>query len=179
MKCLILSTLVAFLLFASPALAVDPKPAGEHVIVIKADPIIKPIITTYPYATADDDAEDLINDSISGIDEDPGATVSQLIQLAKEGRWGPFVGLLLMFLIWILRKFIWKRIPKDDLPWLTLGIGMLATCATETLLGVVWWKVLIDGLGTSGIAMAFWSLAFKHFLKPAKEEKQEDQKEGA
>jgi len=110
------------------------------------------------------DADKAIDDATKGIDENPGETIKDLIQLAKEGRWGPFIGLLLMFLIWITRKWVWKLIPKNVLPWLTLGLGMTATVAVELSLGVIWWKTLVDGLATSGIAMAFWSTLFKHFL---------------
>ena len=157
--------IAALLVYTMPVLADDPKPAetDKPAVTEPAKPEAK------TEAKSDDpvgDAEKVIDDGIKKIDEDPGAAVSTLVQLAKEGRWGPFVGLALMFLIWILRKFIWKLIPKNVLPWVTLGVGMVATGAIELSLGVTWWKVLIDALGTSGIAMAFWSLLFKHFMKP-------------
>ena len=146
MKTAILA-LPLFLLFSGTILADNPPPD------VISDPIV--------------DADELIDSEIEIIDSDPGAVVGQLIQLAKEGRWGPFVGLLLMFAIWILRRFVWKLIPKNALPWVTLLVGMAATGAVGLSLGVVWWKVLIDALATSGVAMGFWSLIFKHFLKPA------------
>jgi hypothetical protein len=157
---------VVLMLLAVPVLAQD-KPADKPDKPAATEPA-KPQPAKAD-AKSDDpvgDAEKVIDDGIKKIDEDPGAAVNQLVQLAKEGRWGPFVGLILMFLIWILRKFIWKLIPKNVLPWVTLGVGMVATGAIGLGLGVTWWKVLIDAFATSGIAMAFWSLLFKHFLKP-------------
>jgi hypothetical protein len=165
MKRFILAPIVALCLLAAPALADDPKPADA----VTAADAAKPADTAKPEVKSDDpvaDAEKPIDGATETIDNDPGAAVNQLIQLAKEGRWGPFVGLLVMFLIWALRKFIWKLIPKNVLPWVTLGAGMLATGAIELGLGVTWWKVLIDAFATSGIAMGFWSLLFKHFMKP-------------
>lgn len=177
MKRFIVAPLVALMLLAMPALADDPKPADKPAVtapsVTTGDVKVEPAKAAELPGNEDpvDAAETVIDDGIKEIDKDPGAAVSQLVQLAKEGRWGPFVGLALMFLIWILRKFIWKLIPSNALPWVTLGVGMVATGAIEFSLGVTWWKVLIDSFATSGIAMGFWSLLFKHFMKPEEEAK--------
>jgi hypothetical protein len=176
-KVAILSMIPFLLLLSGPAFA-DDTPAAPAAAVEVAKPAAakpadaKPAAAVEPVKSDDPvkDAETLIDGETETINNDPGAAVSQLTQLAKEGRWGPFVGLLLMFLIWALRKFIWKLIPKSALPWVTLGAGMVATGAIELGLGVVWWKVLIDSLATSGIAMGFWSLLFKHFMKPKENE---------
>jgi hypothetical protein len=168
MKRFIIAPLVVLMLLATSALADDPKPVDKPATtpaVTAGDVKVDPVKSDDPVA----DAEKVIDDGIKKIDEDPGEAISTLTQLAKEGRWGPFVGLLLMFLIWVLRKFIWKLIPKNALPWVTLGVGIIATGAIELGLGVTWWKVLIDSLGTSGIAMALWSMIFKHIMKPKEE----------
>jgi len=180
MKRIIVASTVALLLLSPYALADDSTPANTPTVTVPADaPVVAaPVDVKEPTVTTGDikvepvksddpvaDAEKLIDGATEDIDNDPGAIINQLIQLAKEGRWGPFVGLALMFLIWILRKFIWKLIPPNALPWVTLAVGMVATGAIELGLGVVWWKVLIDAFATSGVAMGFWSLLFKHILK--------------
>ena len=175
MKKVTLSLLSLMLLFSHVALADTPtKPAAAVATVVAKPAVAKPAVAKATdvaapaAATADPvkDAEKLIDGSTESITNNPEAAVNQLIELAKQGRWGPFVGLLLMFFVWALRKFIWKLIPKNALPWVTLGAGMVATGAVGLSLGVVWWKVLIDAFATSGIAMGFWSLLFKHFMKP-------------
>ena len=158
MKRITLGLIAALLLLSPSVLADDPKPVDAGVVDAGAQP-----------ADVIGEAEKVIADGIKEIDKDPGKTVGIIMQLVEEGRWGPAIGLALMFLIWILRKFIWKLIPKNALPWVTLGAGMAATAAIELSLGIVWWKVLIDSLGTSGIAMGLWSLIFKHFMKPKEE----------
>lgn len=112
------------------------------------------------------EAEAAIDDAVERVDEDPAGTVSLLIELAKSGRWGPFAGLLVMFLVWVGRKWIWKYIPRNVLPWLTLSLSMVVSVAVGLIAENVWWKVLIDGLLTGGSAMALWSAVFKHFMKP-------------
>lgn len=167
--------LLSIFLLAPSVLADPTPPAAEPATkVVTADaPVAKPAASEA--AVADDkvvkdadkvviDPDKVVDDAVKSIDDNPGETLKELIQLAKEGRWGPFAGLLLMLIIWVTRKWVWKLIPKNVLPWLTLGLGMTVTVASELLLGVVWWKTLIDGLATSGIAMAFWSAVFKHFL---------------
>jgi hypothetical protein len=159
--------IAALLLFNMPVLADDPKPAEPEkpaaTEVAKPDPVK----SDDPVA----DAEGKIDDAIKDVDKDPGAQISWIIELAKSGRWGPFAGQLLLFLVWGLRKFIWKLIKPNVLPWVTLGAAMVASVAVGLIAGNVWWQVLIDGLITGGSAMALWSLLFKHFMKPKEEAK--------
>lgn len=164
MKRLAVGSVVALLLLSPYAVAQDKATDGGAAVAAAE---------SKPASEAKNDnsvenAEKLVDDNIKKIDENPGEAVSELIQLAKEGRWGSFVGLALMFLIWILRRFIWQLIPKNALPWVTLGIGMVVTGAIELGLGVSWWKVLIDAFAASSVAMGFWSLLFKHVLKVEK-----------
>jgi len=110
-----------------------------------------------------------IDDQLDSTDKDVGEQISTMIQLFREGRWAPAIGLVLMLIIRILRRFVQKIIPKNAIPWFTLGLGMLFVVSTELIAGITWWKTLIDGFLTSSAGMAFWSLAFKHILKFEKE----------
>jgi hypothetical protein len=125
--------------------------------------------TTPADVTPEEAAEKKIDDAIEGVDKDPGAAVSEMVQAFKEGRWAAGIGLLLTLLVWFTRKFVWKFIPKKALPWLTFGLAMLVTVSVELVLGIVWWKTLIDGFLTCGSAMAFWSLVLKQFAGDKKE----------
>ena len=117
-------------------------------------------------AIADDgvDPEAVIDEAVSDVDEDPAGTVSEIIQAFQDGRWAVGAGLLVMFLVWILREYIWKYIPKNIVPWLALSLAMVVTVAVGLVAGTVWWQALIDGLLTGSVAMAFWSMLFKHIL---------------
>ena len=161
--------LISFLFaFSGVAIAVDTPVAPAAVAAVADKPVaaVEPAVTVAPSDDPLKDAEKVIDDGIKKIDENLVKEADTLVQMIEEGRWGPLVGLILMFLIWALRKYIWKLIPKNVLPWVTLGVGILTTGATELILGVTWWKVLIDSFTTSASAMALWSLIFKRFMKP-------------
>ncbi len=169
MKRTIVILTAALMLLSSFAMAQDPKPADKLAVTVPGEKLAVPSTDADADAAAIADAEKAIDDSIKKVDEDPGAVIKELIQLAKEGRWGPFVGLALMFLIWIFRKFIWKLIPKKALLWVTLGVGMLSACVTELSLGVTWWKALLDAFLTVGIVAV--PMIYKRYIAPTEEEK--------
>lgn len=160
------------LLSAVPAFADDPKPAEPAAAAAVAKPAEPAPAADVKSDDPVKDAEEKIDDATKTIEENPVESVSAIVQAFKEGRWAAGIGLALMFVIWILRKFIWKLIPQKVLPWLTLGLGCTVTVAIELISGIVWWQTLIDGFLASASAMALWSLIFKHVLPSGdKEEK--------
>lgn len=145
MKRLFFAPLVALCLYTAPVLADDPPdPATE--------------------------AGKIIDDATKEIDKDPGASISLMVELAKSGRWGPFVGVALLFVVWAFRKFFLKMINPNVLPWLTLGLALVASVAVGIGAGNVWWQIIVDLFSTGGAAALLWSALFKHFLKPKTEE---------
>ena len=106
----------------------------------------------------------VIDDGVSGVDEDPAAAVSVIVQAFKQGHWSLAIGTLVLLLVWVVRRFLWQLIPKHVLPWLALALAMATTVVVGLIAGVVWWQALIDGLLTSGVAVLFWSTLFKHIL---------------
>jgi hypothetical protein len=168
-KIAVLSLLPIMLMFSGVALADDPPAEPTPAADAKPADEAKPADA----AKSDDPvdvADKTIEDGIKPIDEDPAAQVNAIIAAFKEGRWAAAIGLLVMFLVWVLRRFIWKLIPKNVLPWLTLALGCVVTVSTELIIGLEWWKALIDGFITGACAMGLWSTIFKHFMAP-KEEK--------
>jgi hypothetical protein len=116
------------------------------------------------------DPDAVIDDGTAQIDEDPAAAVSLIVEAFRQGHWSLAIGTLVLFVVWVLRRFLWTLIPRNVLPWLTLALAMVVTVVVGLIAGVVWWQALIDGLLTSGVAMAFWSLVFRHLLpKPDKD----------
>ncbi len=149
MKRFIVAPIVALMLLAMPALADDPKPADKPAVTEPA----KPAEPAKPEAKDEvDDAGKIIDDAVKEIEKDPAKQVGLLVELAKSGRWGPFAGLLLLFIVWAFRKFLMKMINTNVLPWLTLGLAMVASIGVGLGFGNVWWQVLLDGLITGGSA---------------------------
>lgn len=154
-----LSIIITFLLYGMAAVAANPEstqvPAGP-VAEVSEDAI--------------DDANQVIDTGTSEVEANPAGAVVAIVEAFRDGRWGAAIGMLVVFLIWGLRKFFWSTIPKNILPWLVLALGSAITVSTEILSGIVWWKALIDGFVTSACAIALWSLVFKHVLPHEKKE---------
>ena len=89
-----------------------------------------------------------------------------MIELAKSGRWGPFVGLLILILVWATRKWLWKLIKPTVLPWLTLGLAAVASVAVGLIAENAILDILLDTFITGGTAAILRSAVFKHFMKP-------------
>jgi hypothetical protein len=140
-----------------PVKSDDPKPAEST-----TPAVTEPVKSDDPVA----DAEKIIDDATKDIDKDPGAQISLIIELAKSGRWGPFAGVLIMFLVWAFRKFLMKAIDTNVLPWLTLGLAVVVSGAVGLIAENIWWQMLIDTFITGGAATLLWSALFKHFMKP-------------
>jgi len=163
MKRIVFVPLALLCLLAMPALADDPvlEPAQPAV----TSPDVGQSIDVDPV----DAAGEIIDDATKKIDEDPGGAVNLIIDLAKSGRWGPFAGVLIVFLVWATRKFIWKVVKPNVLPWLTLGLALVVSVAVGLVAGNVWWQIIIDLFSTGGTGALLWSAVFKHFMKPKEE----------
>jgi len=142
--------------------AASAKPAASAAVATPAAPAVRDAVS---------DAETQIDNATSDIDKDTAKSINWLVELAKSGRWGPFAGQLILFIVWGIRKFAWKLIKPTALPYVTLGFAMATSVAVGFIAGNAWWKVLIDGLITGGAAMGLWSLLFKHLLKTEEKEK--------
>jgi hypothetical protein len=155
---------MSLLFFASVMSAASTsaaQPAAQPAALV---PTAEPVVdggTAPADLTPEEAAEKKVEDILVGVDEDPSEVISNMVQAFKEGRWAAGIGLLLTLLVWFTRRFVWKFIPKNALPWLTFGLAMLITVSLELISGLVWWKTLIDGFLTCGAAMAFWTLLFK------------------
>jgi len=150
----------------TPASAVTTPAAAVAAPADAAVPAVATPKTDDPVA----DAGKKIDDATEDINENPAANIEAIISAFKEGRWAAGIGLVVMFLIWGLRRFLWKLIPKSALPYVTLALGCAVTVSIELISGIVWWKTLIDGFLASASAMALWSLVFKHVLSSKDDE---------
>lgn len=154
--------LIALMLQGATVLADDAKPVAAPAVAANA----KPAADTPKVDDPVTDAEKIIDDAVKKIDEDPGKQISLLIELAKSGRWGPFAGLLLLFLVWAFRKFLMKKINANVLPWLTVGLAAVCSIAVGLGFGNGILDIVLDTFITGGSATILWSMVFKHFMKP-------------
>jgi len=69
-----------------------------------------------------------------------------------------------MFLVWAIRKYLWKEIPSKYVPWVAVGLGVITDVSLSLATDVVWWKAILSGFTSGAAAIALWELGFKHLL---------------
>jgi hypothetical protein len=77
--------------------------------------------------------------------------------------WPLAVGIGLTIVVWTVRKFVYSKIPKNALPWVTLGLAIVGTAGTRMVQAISeslpWWQGLVRGIleGTTvGFAAIGW-----------------------
>jgi hypothetical protein len=101
-------------------------------------------------------------------DEEVGATLSAMLDAAKEGHWNMFGGLLILLLVWGFNKLgLRGKFGPKVVPWVALGTGALVAIAVGLAAGASFLDALKLGLLDGALAVALWELIAKHFMKPA------------
>ena len=100
-----------------------------------------------------------------------GAVLDKAIAAAQGGQWTAFAGLLIMILIWILRRFGALAKWKASVPWLALVVGGAAVYGGYLATGYSMGDAALYAFFSGGQAIVFWELVFKHLDRkyPAKE----------
>jgi small-conductance mechanosensitive channel len=101
------------------------------------------------------------------------STVQLVIQAMKEGKWGLVVAGILMLLMWALRTFVWQSLPKDYLPYITVGVSGVVAFSTAVITGsaimdAVW--VSLGGVLAGLAGVGFWEFLGKKVLPKPPEE---------
>lgn len=162
--------LLPFLLFGAPAFADDPKPAEPVTVEEPAESAADASI-----ASAADTVEP---PDVPDIGDDMGGFIEEIVNAFNAKDWGIFAGLIIMALVWVLKKFVWKALPTGALPWVSAGAGVAVAIATGLGAGLVWWKAILNGLTVGAAASGLWSLIGKHiFGKNDKDNEEEKKKE--
>ena len=147
--------LLPFLLFGAPAFADDPKPAEPAAVAAPAAEVAAP--TAAP-------ATDVVPPEVPDIGEDVGGFIDEIVNAFNAKDWGIFAGLIIMALVWILKKFVWKKLPVAALPWVAAGAGIAVAVATGLASGLTWWKAILNGLTVGAAASGLWSLLGKRIF---------------
>ena len=97
--------------------------------------------------------------------DDLGSILSAIIDAFKAKNWGILAGLVIMLIVWGVKKFI-PKIPTAYLPWISAALGVLAAVATDLLTGGTWYVVIFNGLLVGAAASGLWSLVGKQLFGP-------------
>jgi uncharacterized membrane protein YcjF (UPF0283 family) len=101
-------------------------------------------------------------------EEEAAETVSLLVAAFNVGAWPVVVGLIIMLVVWAVRRFALKKIDekwKKATPWVAAGLGILSCIGVSLAAGtMVWWRALIDGFVSGISASGLWELIGKHLL---------------
>lgn len=98
--------------------------------------------------------------------------VASFIDAITNRSWPLVAALGLTIVVWIFRYFLKEKFPSKYVPYVTLGITVVAAIATGMIQAInnerVWWQGLITGLvqGLSiGLpALGIWSAGAKNVL---------------
>jgi len=91
-----------------------------------------------------------------------------MIEAFKSKNWGLAVGLLLMLLVFVLRKTpVLAKVPTKAMPWVAAALGIVGSVSTGLASGVLWYEALIHGVFLGAAATGLWEMIFKHVGKKA------------
>lgn len=103
-------------------------------------------------------------------DAEVGGAVSLLIDAIQNGNWSILVGALILLLIWLVRKMGWlDMLPKNAIPWVSAGIGVVGYVGIALASGLPWKEALGNGFAAGIEAVGLWELLFKRLLAPSKD----------
>ena len=138
---------------AAPAPVAAPVPAAEPAKVVVPDTVNPPDITKIE-------------------EQDPTTFVQKIQAAAKSKEWGILFGFIIMLIVYIVVKFLWKAFPVAWLPWLSITMGVLADVGLDLSAGgKAWWQAILSGLTTGAAASGLWSAVGKKVLGSQTKEK--------
>jgi len=173
------------LALSSPVLAQDPPADLEKAMEAKAEKPKDIVGVPNPAAMAEEavaKGTDAAKDTTAPIkalaeDEKPEVKVPEtpqevveevsfLIRAAKSGQWSLFAGFLILVLIWVSNKMgLREKVGKKALPWISVGLGVLASIGVMLATGIPVDEAIIAGILAGLAATGGWELIMKHLFK--------------
>jgi len=94
-----------------------------------------------------------------GPDVDPGAMINTLVDAIGSSNWGLLAAAVVMILVWVIRKFLWKAVNAKVLPWLAVSIGALSGAGAALIEdNSDWIRALLNGISLGLMAAGQWGL---------------------
>lgn len=87
-----------------------------------------------------------------------------IVKAFAEGKYALGAAAVLMLLVFAVRTFLWKSVPKKYVPLVTAGLAAASAVAGALWVGVDPVKAVLDGLTVGISAVGLWELA-KPLLK--------------
>ena len=162
--------LLLVLSFATPALAEGPALPDADVVTtsdVTPDDVTEPValdVVAEPVTEVVVPVDPAPEIKVPTTDEEAGTIIGQLLDAATNGHWTVFVGFLLLMLMWLFNRMgLAAKIGRDYVPWVTVGLGLVACVAIGLATGANIWDALKAGFLEGGIAISLWELIFKRF----------------
>lgn len=100
----------------------------------------------------------LLAQIVPGVEVDPSAAASGLVDAISSNQWGLVVGFAIMLLVWLVR-IIWSKLPTKYLPWFAVLIGGLSAFGAALVVDSKNWIGAILAGTQAGLAAAgTWGL---------------------
>jgi len=98
-----------------------------------------------------------------------------LVEAVQSGNWTVAVALGLTLLIFVVRKYLWKSIPKKAIPYVTLGLATAAEVAVALYAGAEPLTAVLSGVMLGLAAVGGWEFikGLGILKSPSKSEKVE------
>jgi len=138
-------------------------PSVSDVAAEEAAPSVSDVAADVPTA-----AEPIVTVVQPETEAEVEETVGLLRKAFDAGTWPVVVGLVIMLLVWAVRRFALKTISekwKTATPWVAAGLGLLSCVGLSLAIDTMpWWRALLDGLISGLLASGLWELVGKHIL---------------
>ncbi len=102
----------------------------------------------------------------SSLPSDAAGIVAFFRDTHANGSWSLAIGgaiTLLVRLLTLLRPLA-DKLPAEAVEWVAMALAMLGSIATGLMSGIVWYKVLADGVQVGVAAIGGWELILKPLL---------------
>lgn len=97
---------------------------------------------------------------------DPVSWLNGIAGAAKNSEWSLVTGFALLFLTTVLDKivsrFFKKKIPRNVLPWIAIGLGVLTQVGVFLAMGHHWLYAISGGLVSGLVASGGYSAIGRH-----------------
>jgi hypothetical protein len=87
--------------------------------------------------------------------------IRALIDAIYSGGWGVSIGLILMAVVFLLRKLLRPLIPKSELALFTAGVAVLCSVGVGLAAGVDPLQAVLIGVLVGTSAVGFWEILGK------------------
>jgi len=98
-------------------------------------------------------------------DEEAVGLAVLLLQEVQAGNWSAVGALVLMILVFVVRKYLWTSIAKDHIPFVVIGLGVAGNLGVALYAGADPVGATLSGLSVGLAAIGGWEVLQKYLKK--------------